>query len=71
MAFTGGSSNLTSAQSSSSISSAQTAHASSPANSLLMLTQMKSAQVNELNSIMACVAMFAGSMVSSLENNQN
>ena len=33
------------------------------ANTLSILTQMKAAQINELNAIMACLAMFASSMV--------
>ncbi len=63
MAFTGGSNNFPTTQSTAAVSSTLTAQNNSPANSLLMQTQMKTAQVNELNSIMACVAMFASSMV--------
>ena len=62
LAFTSGGHNTS--QSNQPPASTITPNNTSQSSSLSMLTQMQAAQINELNAIMACVAMFANSMVS-------
>lgn len=64
LAFTSGGNNNSQSNPPASSSSTSTSTTNQSSSSLSMLTQMQAAQINELNAIMACVAMFANSMVS-------